>query len=143
MSTQFLFYLFSFVVFLLGSVADGHYESIPLGISRHGALHCYVHMDSGVDHIVAPSAAAAAAANPLYHVESLLCMLSETLAPPRRAGRTHLSFLPSFRPPRTSVSFAPPPVSAASYAHPQTLLLLRRWFPGPVGRTGKEGGDRR
>lgn len=131
----FFLLLFSFVVFLLGSVADGHYESIPLGISCHGALHCYVHMDSGVDHVVAPSAAAA---NPLCHVESLLCMLSQTLAPPCRAGRTHP---PSFCPPRTSVSVAPPPVSAASSAHPQTLLLLRRWFPGPAGRTGKEGGD--
>lgn len=53
------------------------------------------------------------------------------------------SFLPSVCPPHASVSFAPPPpVSAASYAHPQTLLLLlRRWFPGAAGRTGKEGGD--
>lgn len=122
----FFFLLFSFVVF-------------PLGIGRHGALHCYVHMDSGVDHVVAPSAAAA---NPLCHVESLLRMPSQTLAPPCRAGRTPLSFLPSFCPPHTSVSFAPPPVSAASYTHPQTLLLLlRRWFPSPAGRTGKEGGD--
>lgn len=52
MSLLFSFILFFFLVcFLLLSFAarslsaDRNYESITLSISRHGALHCYVHMD--------------------------------------------------------------------------------------------------
>lgn len=77
--------------------------------------------------------------NPLCHVVVAHAVSNTGSSLP---SWTDSSLLPSFCPPHTSGSFAPPPVSAASYAHPQTLLLLlRRWFPGPAGRTGKEGGD--